>query len=580
MKKHIYLLKITIIWKIEYGRCALSALQSQPICKYYWLFNWSPVFVNNLGKRSPIAMCAIYFSRTPQPHLQKMTLTLSCLPTDIITEMFRYIDHQTVLSLRQLNKEWLNLIDGDDISRFLLYYPSFTFRGKHLKDYPETIKYSELKEYGKCMHHLSSRLQALDSEGPRFVYSIPHPSDHKFCYGRGLLALEIRKGDEIEIREVEYGKRVYRITLASVLGEAFVSRYIADMRIRDSILSLSVNESRSANEHPERSAFNFVLFFALRPVSAELLLKVPRRRERDPGSGNDRDCMYDFNTTMAVICTYKDDIGYSASVWSLETGTLTMSHINLGGFDCISVGKHHQWSSLRRLMPKRGAHCGARAFPNYRIRTFSSDGCLISKSPSLPLFSFPNDRRWSEESLPIDGPLSFHPSGTSENACGVIWRQPIQGTWKVRIYIFDKLTNKPISGFVILSEEKTCFGDRVYVNFDSEFLIIPHNSVSQGGIPKLSYLSLRQGRQSKTTSDRRQTIHSAYSVPVTEDWFTCDEACHRVFPGNTRRGPRNWAESESCKDMIMQGDETVFLCSMGNAISVFKFDACRGMEKI
>jgi hypothetical protein len=171
--------------------------------------------------------------------------------------------------------------------------------------------------------------------------------------------------------------------------------------------------------------------------------------------------MYDFNTTTAVICTYKERIGYLASIWSLETGTLTMSHIDLGGLDCISVGKHGQWSSLLRLMPNFSASCRARAFPNCRIATFSSDGRLIFKSRSIHLFSFPNDHRCSEDFLPIIGPLSFHSSETSENVYGVIWRQPMEEIWKVRIYLIDKLTHKAMRGFVILSDGKTCFGDRV-----------------------------------------------------------------------------------------------------------------------
>ena len=169
------------------------------------------------------------------------------LPIDVLLEIFQYLDHYDVLSLRQLSQAWTMLIDGEDVSRFLLNHPSFTFRGKLLKEQHEAIRRPEGTGYQIPMRHLSSRLRGLHSEGPTFSWSSPHPSENNFCYGNRFLALEIQKGEEVEIRDALSQRMVFAISLSSILGDLkeFHWRRIIDMRIQDSILLISVNEVNS-----------------------------------------------------------------------------------------------------------------------------------------------------------------------------------------------------------------------------------------------------------------------------------------------------------------------------------------------
>ena len=99
-------------------------------------------------------------------------MDLSDLPLDVLIIIFRDLDPLTVVSLRQLSKFWSILIDGEDISRFLINHPSLTFRGKLLREQHEALRRLEGTNYRVTMRHLLSRLRGLHSEGPTFSYSI------------------------------------------------------------------------------------------------------------------------------------------------------------------------------------------------------------------------------------------------------------------------------------------------------------------------------------------------------------------------------------------------------------------------
>jgi hypothetical protein len=51
------------------------------------------------------------------------------VPADIIFLVFPYLEPLSILSLGQPNKGWATLMDGEDVSRYLLHHLSFTFKG-------------------------------------------------------------------------------------------------------------------------------------------------------------------------------------------------------------------------------------------------------------------------------------------------------------------------------------------------------------------------------------------------------------------------------------------------------------------
>ena len=76
------------------------------------------------------------------------------------------------------------------------------------------------------------------------VLAAPFRKQILLLYGNRILALEIQKGEEVEIRDALSQRMVFVISLSSILGDLkeFYWRRIIDMRIQDSILLISVNE--------------------------------------------------------------------------------------------------------------------------------------------------------------------------------------------------------------------------------------------------------------------------------------------------------------------------------------------------
>lgn len=507
------------------------------------------------------------------------------LPVELIIRILEHFDPQTILALRQVHPEWRHFIDGEEISRFLLlYHPSFTFRGKPLRDQPEVARYGSPGNYGTCMRHLSSRLRGLHGEGPTFAYSIKHPYGYKFCYGCNFLALETRQGEEIQIREINSGKLLHDICLNAFLGPTTCRRTMLDIRIRDSILSMALIEENVhlLSTDVAYEGLNFILFFALKTDSVKLLLKVPRIRQNFARDVERSDCLYDFNEALAVICTARCYQGcihtYYVSVWSLRTGEMMMSEISCGPITAISVGQGDEWSVLRGTSTNLGP---PGSLSTCVIMKFHGTGESF-KYAFLPLLTFLHDHKWSEVRLPR---IRYMELEIFKSSCGLIWRQPIQGGWKTKVFTFDKLTSKPTGGWVILSHSRSCLGRRMYVNFSAEYIVIPHNLISRREIPKLSYLSLRSGRKSNNWDSKRdQGVGSAStsgsSGPdrmMQEHWIACDEKCESLFPAND---VPDIASSRSCNEAIIQdldifGDEEFLISRMGDIISVFTFDSCK-----
>ena len=433
------------------------------------------------------------------------------------------------------------------------------------------------------MRHLSGRLRGLDGKGPTFAYSFKHPYNCKFCYGCKLLALETRQGEEIQVKEIYSGKLLHDIRLKAFLGPTTSRRTLRDIRIRDGILSVALIEENglSTSTDAAYSGLNFILFFALKTDSVKLLLKVPRMRQHFARDVKRSDCLYDFNEAIAAICTVKDYRGYthsySISLWSLRTGEMMMSEIASGLVTAISVGQGDEWSILTGKPPKPGRPCNSP--PRCHVTTFHGAG-EPSSPTSLPLLAFQHDRKWAEVRLPRVGPMEFEIFKSSCDAWGLTWRQPVQCGWKIKVFTFEKLTAKPTGGWVILSHNRSCLGQRLYVNFSAEYIVIPHNRVSVRVIPKLSYLSLRPGGKSNWDSKRGQGAwRASASDPddmMQEHWMACDETCEALFPANDVPDIAPWRGCNEAiiKDLEIFGDEEFLISHVGEFISVFTFDSC------
>ena len=435
------------------------------------------------------------------------------------------------------------------------------------------------------MHRLSSRLRGLDGKGPTFAYSIKHPYNCKFCYGCNFLALETRQGEEIQVKEINSGKLLHDICLKVFLGPTTCRRALLDIRIRDSILSVALIEENGHSTSPDAaySGLNFILFFALKTNSVKLLLKVPHMRQHFARDVERSNCLYDFNEAIAVICTVKDfqryGYSYSISLWSLRTGEMMMSEIPSDCVTAISVGQGDEWSILKGMLPKPGPPWNSP--PMCYVSTFYGSEEQYSDT-FLPLLAFQQDRKWAEDRLPKVGSIEFEIFKSSCDAWGLTWRQPVQCTWKIKVFTFEKLTAKPTGGWVFLSHSRSCLGQRLYINFSSEYIVIPHNQAVVGAIPKLSYISLRPGRKPNWDSKRDQGPERASASGLTgsdnmmqEHWIACDEMCEVLFPANDVPDNAPWRGCNNAiiEDLEIFGDEEFLLSRMGRVLSVFTFDS-------
>jgi F-box domain len=480
------------------------------------------------------------------------------LPLEVLIQVLHSLNQESILALRQLNTKWLQLIDGEDVSRYLLLsHACFTFRGTRLQEQREVRRHERYGTYQKSMQHLSSRLRRLHSGGPAFAYSRKHASNRKFSYGSGFLALELENGEGVEVRDVESEKILYFLNLQDLLPRKPSHRAVANMQIQEHILAVSVVDKYDESSGIY-SSVNFILFFSL--DTAKLVLKVPRVRPRSAIEIEQRDSLYAFNDRIAVICTIRDEKRFvhdcDISIWSFEAGELMMSNLAFRGITSIAVGKDDMWAILAESGPRLGDtfYTPKRC----QVLEFRGSGPSFTKTP-IALLQFPADRRWNEEP-PTSGPMDFELF--KGDSWGIVWRQPIQDGWKVKSFSFTKPNTKPAVACSILSSSKSCFGDRVYVNFESEYIMIPHEEDDTPAAPKLSYISLRPASERNPEAIPLGTVQ--------EHWVECCTTCKRSFPAN-HHPQAQIKHLPRCRPLEIFGDDEFVLFRMGEMISVFSF---------
>jgi len=409
------------------------------------------------------------------------------------------------------------------------------------------------------MQHLSSRLRRLHSGGPAFVYSIAHPSNRKFSYGSTFLVLETENNQGVEIRDVESQKILHQLNLQECLSERSHGT-IANIRIQENILTVSIVDKHDEEKCKVYSAVNFIFFFSLTHDFAKLLLKVPRVLQEVSCEIENGDAWYAFNEQIAVICT----IGagpqpHNISIWSLDTGELMMSNILLGPITSIAVGKGNMWSILRESEPRIGAPFDT--LKRYKILEFNGIRPSCTKA-RVVLPSFPNDRKWNEWHSSAPGLMDFQ---AFKGACwGIVWRQPIQDGWKVKSFSFRERNTNPTSAWNVLSSCQSCFGQRIYVNFESEYIVIPHEDVCTHGAAKPSYISLRRTGWGN--------INGIPTGTVQEHWVECDASCKRSFFANDKPQTSCYNKRPQRRPLDVYGDDEFILFRSGGKISVYKFD--------
>src|SRR5271155_139160 len=159
------------------------------------------------------------------------------LSFDLFVLILEYLEPAFILSLRLVNTTWRDAVDGEDVSKWLLYHSRFTFRGKALRQYREAMNSSD--SYQNVMDRLCLRLRRLHHDGPVYRYSIPLAPERKFCYGNNFVALETQDGEEISVINAETRELLYNISLQSILGSTSDLRGVIRMEIKSSVLSVS-----------------------------------------------------------------------------------------------------------------------------------------------------------------------------------------------------------------------------------------------------------------------------------------------------------------------------------------------------
>jgi F-box domain len=106
------------------------------------------------------------------------------LPFDLFVLILECLQPAFVISLRLVNTTWRDAVDGEDVSKWLLDHPRFTFRGKVLRQYREAMNSSD--SYQNIMSRLCLRLRRSHHDGPVYRYSIPLAPERKFWYGNNF----------------------------------------------------------------------------------------------------------------------------------------------------------------------------------------------------------------------------------------------------------------------------------------------------------------------------------------------------------------------------------------------------------
>lgn len=250
---------------------------------------------------------------------------LSDLPAEILISIFKHLEIEEILSFRQLSKMWRDLVDEEDVSRFILHNTAFTFRRRSPIDQPEMERLDKYGGYSECMKRLVSRLRGLHSNGPSLIYSLAHPRSHQFCYGCGMIAVENQRGESIQLRAAESGVLLHTIVLSDVVDSFQTPFLISNLRIRNSILSVILSEVQNPSPtNGNHTRQMVVIFFRVTENSSLPVLRVPLRRYNSYNHSPVLDCLCDFNDQFAVILSPS-----TTSVWCLKTGQLIMGDISI-----------------------------------------------------------------------------------------------------------------------------------------------------------------------------------------------------------------------------------------------------------
>jgi F-box domain len=488
------------------------------------------------------------------------------LPTDILCLIFDNLDLIAVLSCRQFSTASRALIDGEVISQYILAQVRFTFRGKSLREQPETLRYECNGRYQEWMRCLSARLRSLDSQGPKFQSSIPLPRTMKFYYGCDLLAMETRPGLVVEVSNPLTPEVVFRINLEDHLGASEHERRIADLRIRSSILSIVVVE-----KGPRRGR-NYIVFFGLGSKTSSLLLKIARHR-RDFSDDVKRDAMYDFNSKFAAVCTLKHYARATVNLWDLETGKLKMAEVSTGSdFVDIAVDGCDSWCALCAAPPRSGSKGDVP--PSCILKRYSSFGDTISETV-IKLPRFPSDRAW-RDTYPFNemGDLTLKGITAYENLVGVVWDRSLQNNWKTKLYYIDKFTGAVCDSRLLLTTEWTCFGFHVLFDPISEYVFIPHLS-STTCAPETAittFLPLRKATANHVGGPPRP-MNLKDSVHFNEEHvLRCQPSCQKRYPFNNVPN-RRMKDSISLEigDLDMHGDNQTIVFRFEDELRIYRF---------
>jgi F-box domain len=499
------------------------------------------------------------------------------VPVDIILLVFAYLEPHSILSLRQLNKGWATLIDGEDVSKYLLHHPSLTFKGDRFATCHGRALGLEAGErrYAREMEQLSARLRRVHRDGPIFSFSIPHPADALFCYGCGTLCLQTDSGKRIEVRDFHSKKVLTSMAIASLASSPGpCSTDLVGMRIRDSVLSLDINEapSHQAERSNQHNGSTVLLFFSLGSAGATLLLKIPRRMRDSMLLNPETRGLYDHNSRFAVICTCQDGWHFSIDVWNLVTGQLSMGAIQWrADITAVAIAPNDAWSIVSR---SRKWIKSLDSPISYTLTNFDSSGRTIHQT-SFTLKPFPRveGSKYMRRFISVIS-LQF---GPGSDAFSVLWRESTRSDSKLQIITFDTATGECLCCRLVLSESSPHLGNRVFVNIPAEYVFVSHISTAFGS-SVTSYLSLRQrGGATNFTTERSTDIlkvdtqlETTTITPgddIREHWITCIEACacpHKGFPSV-------FPVEMRCPSSDSYGDEEFVCFRRGVGVDVFRF---------
>jgi F-box domain len=504
---------------------------------------------------------------------------LDILPIELILQLFAHFDLPKILSLRQLCKRWNRLIqENPDVFRFLINQPHMTFRGAPLSSQLESKKALKMKSYEGVMKHLSSRLHGLHADGPGFTCLIPLEEGANFGYGSKLLALEKVKGELIEVKDIYTLETVTSISISDILGEGKLPRAILSIRIRDSILAISVHDIPEKGPYgDQKRGCTTLLFISLVTNPGHVLRKI-RRGSSHQGPDYCIQEGLDFNATRAV--TFRN----------YDFGTLYMGNQQVCTFNSFDLFN----SEGDILEIQKG------------IRTESfclSDDNSLTALEIKQDFDMKENARWSIKTILEEDEyvsekmrgktmrysIVRHVQISPELYCVVshewtpIFGQSRRATVSTVVRVSAK-TREVLSRHTIANQIYPSLGSRLFVNHDAEYVFAPHvclhppNNVSE---LRTSYRSLRPcmpNEEALIPPKPRQCLSFQGDEKVI--WMPHDKFCRCPKRGMkyresvTRRNPAIYEPPPKVEIMANFGDEEYICARTKKGVAIFKFDRC------